>query len=117
MSNSGENSEKKPFSISEGSSSTSQSSSMLSTMSRFKDYVGTNSSIASRKSRKISDIELDLLSVEHPEYERAFKYIKTVGRGSFGVACLYKRLNDDIQVVLKQINLMELTSGERVSRA
>lgn len=114
MSNSGENSEKKPFSISEGSSSTSQSSSMLSTMSRFKDYVGTNSSITSRKSRKISDIELDLLSVEHPEYERAFKYIKTVGRGSFGVACLYKRLNDDIQVVLKQINLMELTSGERV---
>lgn len=103
--------EKKPFS--EGSSSTSHSSSMLSTMSRFKDYVGTNSSVNSRKSRKISDIELDLVSVELPEYERSFKYIKTVGRGSFGVACLYKRMNDDIQVVLKQINLMELTKSEK----
>lgn len=105
--------EKKPFSISDGSSSTSHSSSVLSTMSRFKEYVGANSSVNSRKSRKISDIELDLLSVELPEYERSFKYIKTVGRGSFGVACLYKRLNDDIQVVLKQVNLVELTRGEK----
>lgn len=113
MSNLGENLDKKPFSVSDGSSSTSHSSSMLSTMSRFKDYIGTNSSINSRKSRKISDIELDLLSVDLPEYERSFKYIKTVGRGSFGVACLYKRLNDNIQVVLKQINLMELTKGEK----
>lgn len=113
MSHLGDNLEKKPYSISHASSSTSQSSSMLSTMSRFKEYVGTNSSMNSRKSRKISDIELDLVSVEFPEYERSFKYIKTVGRGSFGVACLYKRLNDDIQVVLKQINLMDLTRGEK----
>ena len=113
MSNLGANLEKKPFSISEGSSSTSHSSSMLSTMSRFKDYVGINSSINSRKSRKITDIELDLVSVDLPEYERSFKYIKTVGRGSFGVACLYRRVNDDIQVVLKQINLMELTKTEK----
>lgn len=113
MSNLGENHEIKPFSVSDGSTSTSHSSSMLSTMSRFKEYVGTNSSINSRKSRKISDIELDLLSVELPEYERRFKYIKTVGRGSFGVACLYERQNDNIQVVLKQINLMELTKVEK----
>lgn len=113
MSNLSENLEKKPFSVSDGSTSTSHSSSMLSTMSRFKDYVGTNSSVNSRKSRKISDIELDLLSVEMPEYERRFKYIKTVGRGSFGVACLYERQNDNIQVVLKQINLMELTKVEK----
>lgn len=109
----GENSDRKPFSISDGSSSTSHSSSMLSTMSRFKDYVGTNSSVNSRKSRKISDIELDLVSVDLPDYERSFKYIKTVGRGSFGVACLYKRIHDDIQVVLKQINLLELTKSEK----
>lgn len=113
MSYLGDNIEKKPFSISDGSSSTSHSSSMLSTMSRFNDYVGTNSSLHSRKSRKISDIELDLVSVELPDYDRAFKFIKTVGRGSFGVACLYKRINDDIQVVLKQINLMELTKSEK----
>ena len=110
--NSMESFEKKPFSISDGSS-TSRSSSNLSTMSRFKDYVATGSSLHSRKSRKISDIELDLVSVELPEYERSFKYIKTVGRGSFGVACLYKRLHDDILVVLKQINLMELSKGEK----
>src|SRR5690349_15817556 len=113
MSHLGDNLEKKPFSISDGSSSTSHSSSILSTMSRFKDYVGTNSSVNSRKSRKISDIELDLVSVELPEYERSFKYIKTVGRGSFGVACLYKRQNDGIQVVLKQINLTDLTKCEK----
>lgn len=113
MWNSGDVPEKKHFSVSDGSSSTSHSSSMLSTMSRFKDYVGTNSSVNSRKSRKISDIELDLVSVDLPEYERSFKYIRQVGRGSFGVACLYKRLNDDIQVVLKQINLMELTKSEK----
>jgi NIMA (never in mitosis gene a)-related kinase 8 len=105
--------EKKPFSVSDGSS-TSRSGSMMSTMSRFKDYVTTgSSSVHSRKSRKISDIELDLVSVELPEYERSFKYIKTVGRGSFGVACLYQRMHDDIQVVLKQINLMELSKAEK----
>lgn len=102
-------SDRKPFTISDESTTTgSTSSSMLSTMSRFKDYSNN-----SRKSRKISDIELDLLSVDLPDYERSFKFIKTVGRGSFGVACLYQRLNDEIYVVLKQINLMELTRAEK----
>lgn len=113
MSHLSENNDRKPFSISDGSSSTSHSSSMMSTMSRFKDYVGTSSSVSSKKSRRIADIELDLVSVNLPDYERSFKYIKTVGRGSFGVACLYKRMNDDSLVVLKQINLMELTKGEK----
>lgn len=113
MSHLGDNLDKKPFTVSDGSSSNSYSSSLLSTMSRYKDYVGTHSSIQSRNSRKISDIELDLLSVDLPSYERSFKYVKTVGRGSFGVACLYKRLNDDVLVVLKQINLLEMTKGEK----
>ena len=105
---------RKPFSIHEENkneaSSNVNSNSVQSTMSRFKDYVSNSHSNNSRKSRKISDIEL---SVELPE--RSFKYVKTVGRGSFGIACLYKRLNDGISklVVLKQINLMELLKSEK----
>ena len=108
---------RKPFSIQEKikheNLSNVNSSSVQSTMSRFKDYVSNSNSNNSRKSRKISDIELELVSVELPEYERSFKYVKTVGRGSFGIACLYERLNDGIMVVLKQINLMELSKSEK----
>jgi NIMA (never in mitosis gene a)-related kinase 8 len=110
MSNSNESLIKKNFSISENESS---SSTNLSTLSRFKDYISGSSKTSKKSSRKITDIELDLVNVELPEYERSFKYIKTVGRGSFGIACLYQRINDDILVVLKQINLIELTKQEK----
>ncbi|CAO1402354.1 unnamed protein product [Diamesa serratosioi] len=106
---------RKPFSIQENNKDDTSlnvnSNSVQSTMSRFKDFVSNSNN--SRKNRKISDIELDLLSVELPEYERLFKYVKTVGRGSFGIACLYERLNDGILVVLKQIHLKELSKSEK----
>lgn len=107
--------DKKPFSVSDGSTSNSNSStSVLSTMTRFKEYVGNPSnSINSLKSRKISEIETELANSELQDHEKSFQYVKTVGRGSFGIASLYKRLNDDIYVVLKQINLAELTNLER----
>lgn len=109
MSNLGEGMKIKSFSISSGNGS-SLNNTNLSTLSRFK-YV--NNSIGSKKSRKASYIELDLVNVEFPENERTFQYIKTVGHGSFGIANLYKRNSDDVLVVLKQINLMDLTKQEK----
>lgn len=91
--------------------SASSSSSLLSTLTRFKDYV--NNSSNSRKSRKVSDIEMDVVNIKMADIEKTFKFIKTVGRGSFGVASLYQRINDDVMVVLKQINLADITKSER----
>lgn len=96
---------KKRFSIKSSTDGNSSNNSVLSTMSRFVDYVGKSNS--EDKSRKGSDIEM--VQIDLPEYER----IKTVGRGSFGIAVLYKRLRDDMLVVLKQINLMELSVSEK----
>lgn len=99
---------KKRFSIKSTSDGSSSNNSVLSTMSRFVDYVGKSSNDDNtKKSRKTSDLEM--VQIDLPEYER----IKTVGRGSFGIAVLYKRLKDDMLVVLKQINLMELTVSEK----
>ncbi|KAG5680457.1 hypothetical protein PVAND_009965 [Polypedilum vanderplanki] len=110
-----ENFDKKPFSVGDDSNPNNNSStSLLSTMTRFKDYVSSNNnSINSKRSRKISEIEMEMVNVELKDNEKSFQYVKTVGRGSFGVASLYKRLNDETFVVLKQINLNELTNLER----
>lgn len=93
----------KNFSVS--SESCSSDNTNLSVISRFKSI--------NSYSRNINDIELDLVNIEVPENEKAFKYLRTVGIGSFGVACLYKRLADEVEVVLKRINLIELTKQER----
>ncbi|XP_019858585.1 PREDICTED: serine/threonine-protein kinase Nek8-like [Amphimedon queenslandica] len=43
------------------------------------------------------------------KYER----IKTVGKGAYGQAILYKRKEDESLVILKQINILELNKIER----
>jgi hypothetical protein len=43
------------------------------------------------------------------DYER----IRVVGKGSFGMAVLYRRKEDDSFVILKEINLHELNHSER----
>lgn len=108
-------SDKKPFSVSDDSTSSGHSTStLLSTMTRFKDYMSNQSnSVNSRKNRKVSDFEMDMLNVDLDDSKKSFKFIKTVGRGSFGIASLYKRLNDEVFVVLKQINLAELSNSEK----
>jgi NIMA (never in mitosis gene a)-related kinase 8 len=96
---SGEKIEVQYFSVrhSASSSKTDSTSSNLSTMSRFKDLsLGNNDDSVSEK--------MDL-----PEYRR----VKVVGRGSFGVAILYERIQDQRMVVLKQINLGDLTESEK----
>jgi NIMA (never in mitosis gene a)-related kinase len=56
---------------------------------------------------------MEILNVELEDHEKSFQFVKTVGRGSFGVASLYKRINDEVFVVLKQINLADITRTER----
>ncbi|XP_053686919.1 serine/threonine-protein kinase Nek8 [Sabethes cyaneus] len=42
-----------------------------------------------------------------------YRRMRTVGQGSFGIAVLYERLLDGQAVVMKQINLSDLTKSER----
>ena len=42
-----------------------------------------------------------------------FEKIKVVGKGAYGTAVLYRKKDDDSLVVLKEINLLELTKAER----
>ncbi|KAF7637946.1 Protein kinase domain-containing protein [Meloidogyne graminicola] len=50
-----------------------------------------------------------LLKHSSTDYEK----IKIVGKGSFGMAVLYKRKDDESFVILKEINLHELNNSER----
>ncbi|XP_059622648.1 serine/threonine-protein kinase Nek8 [Phlebotomus argentipes] len=69
----------------------------LSTLSRFRD-PGVPATMTSTSDEVIL-----------PEFER----LKVVGRGSFGIAVLYRKRSDQTLVVLKQVKLSELTPDER----
>ncbi|GAB0091038.1 serine/threonine-protein kinase Nek8 [Sergentomyia squamirostris] len=72
--------------------------SSLSTLSRFGDFPEPPKTITTSSDEVIL-----------PEFER----LKVVGRGSFGIAVLYRRLSDKSLVVLKQVKLSELSTDER----
>ena len=42
-----------------------------------------------------------------------FERIRPVGKGAYGTAVLYRKKDDDSLVVLKEINIMELSKAER----
>jgi NIMA (never in mitosis gene a)-related kinase len=69
----------------------------LSTLSRFKSLTMADETVNLNK------------EIELPGYKR----VKNVGQGSFGVAVLYQRSNDDRYVVMKQINLKDLGKDEQ----
>lgn len=75
------------------------SNSELSELSRFNDMIFESD----------PDAIIGLKDDNLPEYTR----VRVVGKGSFGVAILYRRTDSDILVVLKQINLADLTDSER----
>ncbi|VDM41838.1 unnamed protein product [Toxocara canis] len=52
-------------------------------------------------------------STRLPSATDAYDRIRVVGRGSFGMAILYRRKDDDSLVILKEINMLELTTQER----
>ncbi|XP_014670621.1 PREDICTED: uncharacterized protein LOC106811496 [Priapulus caudatus] len=42
-----------------------------------------------------------------------YEKIRTVGKGAYGTAVLYRRRDDDSQVILKEINMHDLSTAER----
>ncbi|XP_058066393.1 serine/threonine-protein kinase Nek8 [Anopheles bellator] len=101
-----------PYSVKPGTK-LAESSTNLSVMSRFQALalheqqcvvVSGNSSSNSNGQRSDQRTHLDVAG---------YRRLRTVGQGSFGVAVLYERLSDDLQVVMKQIALGDLTESER----
>ncbi|BES95101.1 NIMA-related kinase [Nesidiocoris tenuis] len=45
--------------------------------------------------------------------ETTYEKIRTVGKGAFGTAVLYRRLSDSKMIVLKEINMGDLSAAER----
>lgn len=48
-----------------------------------------------------------------PSHVAGYERIRVVGKGSFGNAILYRRKDDDELVILKEINMHELSPTER----
>lgn len=48
-----------------------------------------------------------------PSHVAGYERIRVVGKGSFGNAILYRRKDDDSLVILKEINMHELSPNER----
>lgn len=42
-----------------------------------------------------------------------YEKIRTVGKGAFGTAVLYRKVADDTLVVIKEVNMIDLTASER----
>lgn len=48
-----------------------------------------------------------------PNHVAGYEKIRTVGKGSFGSAVLYRRKDDDSLVIIKETNITELSQNER----
>ncbi|XP_075231807.1 serine/threonine-protein kinase Nek8-like [Lycorma delicatula] len=60
---------------------------------------------------KLKQIQQSFLSSSN--MSEVYKKIRTVGKGAFGTAVLYERLIDNKLVVIKEINMTDLTAHER----
>ncbi|XP_063884250.1 serine/threonine-protein kinase Nek8-like isoform X1 [Scylla paramamosain] len=47
------------------------------------------------------------------DLDREYEKIRVIGKGSFGSAVLYRRLKDEALVVIKEINMLDLSASER----
>uniref|UniRef100_A0A914YGS2 Protein kinase domain-containing protein n=1 Tax=Panagrolaimus superbus TaxID=310955 RepID=A0A914YGS2_9BILA len=67
-----------------------------------------------RKATNRRDIEAAVAaSTRLPSTVSGYERIRVVGKGSFGSAILYRRKADDSLVVIKEINMHELSTAER----
>ncbi|XP_078620370.1 uncharacterized protein LOC144887197 [Branchiostoma floridae x Branchiostoma japonicum] len=57
--------------------------------------------------------KLQQLSGSSPQTLAGFEKIRTVGKGAYGTAVLYRKKDDDSLVILKEINMHDLTASER----
>lgn len=55
----------------------------------------------------------EVWSNQAPPSMALFEKIKIVGKGAYGTAVLYRKKDDDSLVILKEINLLELSKAER----
>ncbi|XP_063218501.1 serine/threonine-protein kinase Nek8-like [Bacillus rossius redtenbacheri] len=84
------------------------------TVGMSKDLLGSPGDLFS------SDLYLDprvlsdkLQESAYADQLQGYEKLRTVGKGAFGVAVLYRRTADDSLVVMKQVNMTELTAAER----
>ncbi|CAL4067725.1 unnamed protein product, partial [Meganyctiphanes norvegica] len=47
------------------------------------------------------------------DLDKHYEKIRTVGKGAFGAAVLYRRKEDEALVIIKEINMLELSASER----
>ncbi|CAE1157357.1 Serine/threonine-protein kinase nekl-2,Serine/threonine-protein kinase Nek8,Serine/threonine-protein kinase Nek3,Serine/threonine-protein kinase Nek1,Serine/threonine-protein kinase Nek5,Serine/threonine-protein kinase Nek2,Probable serine/threonine-protein kinase nek3,Serine/threonine-protein kinase Nek4 [Acanthosepion pharaonis] len=57
--------------------------------------------------------KLRFWSGQRPQSLAGFEKIRTVGKGAYGAAVLYRKKDDDSLVILKEINMHDLTAAER----
>lgn len=88
-----------------------------------KDLHGSDTSISILKDNEIQDISIgeiyfDIIKLKNmlinaSQNLTGYEKIRMVGKGAFGTAVLYKKKDDDSLVILKEINMHDLTAAER----
>ncbi|CAD5206420.1 unnamed protein product [Bursaphelenchus okinawaensis] len=76
-------------------------------------YLNTASMSATSTSRAGSSQKTGSAKSKLPHYVTGYEKLRTVGKGSFGSAVLYRRKDDDSYVIIKEINIAELSQNER----
>ncbi|XP_023209430.1 uncharacterized protein LOC111612447 [Centruroides sculpturatus] len=88
-----------------------------------RDLHGSDTSVSLLKDNEIKDVSIgeiyfdiiklkDML-INSSQNLTGYEKIRTVGKGAFGTAVLYKKKDDDSLVILKEINMHDLTAAER----
>ena len=57
--------------------------------------------------------KLRALTMSVPQSMAGFEKIRLVGKGAYGAAVLYRKKDDDSLVILKEINMIDLSATER----
>ncbi|XP_023340046.1 serine/threonine-protein kinase Nek8 [Eurytemora carolleeae] len=90
----------------------------------FRTLVGTDIEIDGKKQpigqnyfnlQLLNSIEGELLKVSKDKDKKLKDYekIRMVGKGAFGAAILYRKREDGLMVIIKEINMMDLNANER----
>ncbi|KAI6234448.1 Protein kinase domain-containing protein [Aphelenchoides fujianensis] len=75
--------------------------------------IGESSSTTSTPKKLMTSESLGSAHATRIPQVAGYERIRVVGKGSFGNAILYRRKDDDSLVILKEINMHELSLGER----
>ena len=63
----------------------------------------------------LNNYEENLLKVSKDKEKKLKHYekLRTVGKGAFGAAILYRKKDDGLMVIIKEINMLDLSATER----